>query len=55
MQKAELFGFCLPFAFSSKALPPKEHQINMIERKLKHRSVEERVRELSADLNDFMS
>jgi len=39
----------------AKALPTKEHQINMIKRKLRHRSMEQTVREPLADLSDFMS
>lgn len=54
-QKAELLSPYLPFAFSSKALRTKEHQINMINQKLKHRSMEEIVREPLVDLNDSKS
>lgn len=54
-QKAELISPYLPFAFSSKALRTREHQINMIKQKLKHRSMEEIVREPLVDLNDSKS
>lgn len=53
--KAELHSSDLPFTFSSRALQTKQHKINTIKRKLKHKAMKNLVREIQTDINNFMS